>query len=103
MKNNEWLNFKYALCENEIQCDGKIIAYSESSLFDLPRPEFEIALKDLGVKLGWLVGRANMMPELLDACQTALNHFSDKDDPFRTARKSLIDAIKKTEEPYSGL
>lgn len=68
----EWMKWKYDLCENEIQCDGKTIAYSDNSIFDLPREEFDVALRSLGMRLGWLVERANMAPELLEFVESVV-------------------------------
>lgn len=69
-----WLKFKYDLCENEIQCDGRTIAYSDGSIFDIKDgAAFCAAVQDLGIKLSWLVHRANSTESLLLACNGALN------------------------------
>jgi hypothetical protein len=70
-KDQPYWSWKYDLCENEIHCDGKTIAYSDNSVFELPNEEFYPAIKDLGLKLGWLVVRANLAAEMLEALKDA--------------------------------
>jgi hypothetical protein len=52
--------WKYDLCENEIQCEGRTIAYSDNSVFGIQeKNKFNEAIRSLGMKLGWLIERAN--------------------------------------------
>lgn len=52
--------YKYDLCENEIQCDGRTIAYSDNSIFDIKdKAEFNKAVQEMAMKLGYLIERAN--------------------------------------------
>jgi hypothetical protein len=63
----EWMKWKYYLGDNDILCDGKVIASADTKFFDLPTEEFRVAVQEEGLRLGWLVKRANAMPELLEA------------------------------------
>lgn len=57
---------KYDLCENEIQYEGHTIAYADNSIFDIKdKEEFKTAVYALGWRLGWMVERANAVPELI--------------------------------------
>jgi hypothetical protein len=69
----EWWKWKYDLCENEIQCDERTIAFSDNSIFDIEdKHQFNQAVLDMGLRLGWLVNRANAAPELLEALKEAM-------------------------------
>lgn len=98
MKNKFWFEYKYDLCENEIQCDGNTIAYSDSSIFKLPKEEFGPALFDLGMRLSWMVERANSTPELLTRAKAVLDEIWNSNGSLNNAQQDLFEAIAKAEK-----
>jgi hypothetical protein len=73
----EWFEWKYDLCENEIQCDGNTIAYAEHSIFGIKdKEEFNKKLRDLGLRLGWLVERANLATEMLEVLKEIETYYA---------------------------
>ena len=74
----DWFKWKYDLCENEIQCDGNTIAYAENSIFGIKdKEEFGKKLRELGLRLGWLIERANLATEMYEELVSLHSEFCE--------------------------